>query len=68
MQKKTLSMAVLLLFLAGCSEKKEENAKTAQSTETAKTTAVAKISALRIWRKCVCVHWLASRKNTRWRD
>jgi|GEM_PF-1182501 len=42
MQKKTLSMAVLLLFLAGCSEKKEENAKTAQSTETAKTTAVAK--------------------------
>ncbi|KXU35352.1 hypothetical protein AXE65_06340 [Ventosimonas gracilis] len=39
--QKILLMSALLLLAVGCSEKKEANAKTAQSTETAKTTTVA---------------------------
>jgi len=40
--QKILLMSALLLLAVGCSEKKEEAAKTAQSTASAKTTTVAK--------------------------
>jgi len=52
--QKTLLMATLLLLAAGCSEKNEEPAKAAQSTETAKTTVVAEAAAEKeFMNKCI---------------